>query len=367
VEAREALEYQWPYLLTLLPPLEELEASAYDTSALSRRRCVDSASTLLRLVLAYGFCGFSLRQTAAWAETAGVASLSDVALLKRFRASHAWLGQLLAGKLAERAAFPSLSLRLRLFDATTVSRPGSTGTDWRLHLSFDLARMTVDHFQLSDHTLGESLSNFLLTPGEVAVADAGYSHRAGLWHVHRSGAAFLVRINWQNTPLQHRDGSPFDILQMLRSLPDAAPFSCPVHIAADRSRQIPALAARFVAVRKSEEAAAAARQRVLHERSRKGGKVDPRTLEAAGYIFVLTSLAESFTAEQILDLYRFRWQVELAFKRLKSILHFDQLPAKDPDLARTVLYAKLLAALLLEDYTTKFLAIFPWGYPLRAS
>jgi IS4 transposase len=106
---------------------------------------------------------------------------------------------------------------------------------------------------------------------------------------------------------------------------------------------------------------------VLHERSRKSEKVDPRTLEAAGYIFVLTSLEESITAAQVLHLYRFRWQVELAFKRLKSILHFDQLPGKDPALARTTLYAKLLAALLLEDYTTKFLAIFPWGYPLRGS
>lgn len=367
MEAREALEYQWPYLLTLLPPIEELEASAYDSSALSRRRCVDSASTLLRLIFAYSFCGFSLRQTAAWAEAAGVASLSDVALLKRFRASDVWLGQLLATKLAERAAAPSASLRLRLLDATTVSRPGSTGTDWRLHLSFDLARMSIDHCQLTDYSVGESLSHFQLVPGEVALADAGYAHRAGLWHVHQSGADFLVRINWQNTPLRQLDGSPFDLLQALRSLPDAVPVSFPVQVAPDRSRQVPALAARFVAIRKTEEAAAAGRQRVLHERSRKGGTVDPRTLEAAGYIFVLTSLDESITAAQVLDLYRFRWQVELAFKRLKSILHFDELPAKDPALARTTLYAKLLTAFLLEDYTTRFLAIFPWGYPLRTS
>jgi hypothetical protein len=43
-----------------------------------------------------------------------------------------------------------------------------------------------------------------------------------------------------------------------------------------------------------------------------------------------------------------RWQIELAFKRLKSILHIDRLPAKDPDLARAWIYAHLLLALLLD-------------------
>lgn len=365
MDTREALEFQWPYLLTLLPPFEDLEAGAYATAALSRRRSVDSASTLLRLALGYSFCGFSLRQTAAWAETAGIASLSDVALLKRLRKSHVWLGQVLAAKLASRASIPTSSLRLRLIDATTVSRPGSTGTDWRIHLGFDLGRMAIDHIELTDHAGGESLSRFHLVPGEVAVADCGYAHRAGLSHAHSSGSHFLVRINWQNVPLLNLNGSPFDILPALRALPEAEPHSFSLHIAADRNRHIPTVPARLVAIRKSEAAAEAGRQRVLRERSRKGRAVDPRTLEAAGYIFVLTSLPEGFDASQILELYRFRWQVELAFKRLKSILHLDQLPAKDPALARTILYSKLLAALLVEDFTTNFLAISPWGYPLR--
>ncbi len=365
MDAREALEYQWPYLLTLLPPLEQLEASAYTSAALSRRRCVDSAATLLRLALAYGFCGFSLRQTAAWAQTLGLASLSDVALLKRLRASRDWLGQILASKLADHAAAPSLALRLRLIDATTVSRPGSTGTDWRIHLGFDLNRLAIDHIDVTDFRGGESLSCFQLAAGEVAVADCGYAHRAGLWHICQSGGAFLVRINWQNVPLRHPDNSLFDVLGTLRQLPDATPCSYSVQVAADRHRRIPAIPARLVAVRKSETSASDGRQRVLHDRGRKGETVDPRTLEAAGYIFVLTSLPESFSPAQVLDLYRFRWQVELAFKRLKSILHLDQLPAKDPALACTILYAKLLAALLLEDFTNTFLAIFPWGYPLR--
>ena len=90
MEARESLEHQWPYLLSFLPPEDVLEETARSFGAIQRLRAVDKASTLLRLALVYGFCGFSLRQTAAWAEAAEIATLSDVALLKRFRKAAAW-------------------------------------------------------------------------------------------------------------------------------------------------------------------------------------------------------------------------------------------------------------------------------------
>ena len=64
----------------------------------------------------------------------------------------------------------------------------------------------------------------------------------------------------------------------------------------------------------------------------------------------------------MLELYRLRWQVELAFKRLKSLLGFGTVPAKDPDLARTYIFAKLLIAVLVEDLTQEALrATPPWG------
>jgi IS4 transposase len=44
-----------------------------------------------------------------------------------------------------------------------------------------------------------------------------------------------------------------------------------------------------------------------------------------------------------------RWQIELAFKRLKSLLNIDRLPAKNPHLARAWLNAHLLLALLIDD------------------
>lgn len=361
------LEYQWPYLLSFLPSEEALEQTAREMGAMQRKRGVRSASDLLRLALAYGFCGLTLRQVAAWAQVTEVAEVSDVALLNRLRKAADWLGLIVGIKLAERAPPPlkNTDHRLRLFDATTISRPGSKGTDWRIHLGFDLSTLAIDHVELTDSSGGESLTRFTLRQGEIAIGDRGYAHRKGLQSVIESDANFIVRLNWQNVPLQTSTGRKFDLLNFLRCLPDAKVRAKEIRVAPSAHQGVPPLYGRLVAVRKSEAAAEASRAKVLRERKKKGRTVDPRTLEAAGYVFVLTSLSdEKLTASNVLELYRFRWQVELAFKRLKSLLHLDDLPARDPPLARSFLFAKLLAALLLEDFTERFLAFSPWGYRL---
>ena len=369
MNAKTVLEYQWPYLLSFLPSAGLLDETALAFGAIRRKRAVEGASSLLRLILAYGFCGLSLRQTAAWAEVLGVASLSNVALLKRFRQAAPWLGHLLAVKLAERAAPPPLShkrpLLLRLIDATSISHPGSNGTDWRVHLSFNLERLAIGDIDLTDRSGGEKLSRFRFAPGDLVLADRGYSHRRDLYAVHHSGAHLIVRQNWQNLPLQHLAGEPFDVFSVLRSLPEAEAKSVDARTRPDRRFGLPAIPVRFVALRKTEAAAEASRKKLLADSSRKGHRVDPRALEAAGYIFVITNTsAEQLTAEEVLELYRFRWQIELAFKRMKGMLELGFLPAKDPALARTIIRSKLLAALLLEEFTQGFLAISPWGYPL---
>jgi len=365
MNAQELLEYQWPYLLGCLPPLP-LDESARQYGALSRRREVDSASTLLRLALAYGFCGLSLRQAAAWAQASGIAVLSDVALLKRLRNAAPWLGYLFFAKLAETAALPQLNplgRRIRLVDATTISQPGSQGTDYRLHLSYDLVRQAFDHLELTDSKGGESLTRFTFAAGDLVVGDRGYSHRPGLYYVVKAGADFLVRLSWAIIPLQTLAGEPFDLLRTLRGLPEAQPQAFPLQVAAAPKAGLPAFPVTLVAVRRSEASADETRRRILIDHTNQRGQLQPRTLEMAGYVCLLTSLNPAqLSAADALELYRFRWQAELVFKRLKGLLALGVLPAKDPALVRTIIYAKLLAALILDDYTGQFLRFFPWGY-----
>jgi hypothetical protein len=368
MEPQESVEHQWPYLLSFLPPEEVLEKTSKTWGALTRKRAVESASDLVRLALVYGFCGYALRQTAAWAETAEIASLSNVALLRRLQKASDWLGHLLGVMLAERAAaVPSNQTRLRLIDATMVSAPGKPGpNDWRLHVEFDLAALAISEIQVTQVRGGETLSRYEFQPGELVVADRGYSGRPGLVHVVQAGAQFIVRLNSSSVPLQKPDGEPFDLLTAVRSLPEAEVGAFDLEIQPDRRDKTPAIPVRLVAVRKSEEAAEEARKKLLRKASQQRKELQPQTLELASYVLVLTSTcATDFSPQQILEIYRFRWQIELTFKRLKSLLGLGRLQAKNPELARTFLFAKLLGALLLEELTQAYLSFSPWGFRIQ--
>jgi hypothetical protein len=244
-------------------------------------------------------------------------------------------------------------------DATTVSIPGSQGTDWRIHVGFDLGSLSIDSLEVTGSQGGETYSRFAVKEKEVLIGDRGYTHRRGLWSVAQSGAYFLVRLNWQNLPLQSPQGESFDLLKALRQAGEDEALEFFVQTAP--TREIPAIPARLVILRKSPQAAEEARRKLLREAKKKGRKVvDARTLEAAAYIFVLTSVpTQDLSAAQVLETYRFRWQIEMAFKRFKEILPLRRMPVKDPDLAKTYLYANLLAVLLTEDLARTFLAFSP--------
>jgi Transposase DDE domain len=151
------------------------------------------------------------------------------------------------------------------------------------------------------------------------------------------------------------------VLSHLRRLHGTKVGDWPV-ILADEHGQ---LRGRVCAIKKSRAAAARARKRAQQENSRKGHLVQDSTLEAAGYIFVFTTLStEQYPAARVLELYRGRWQVELAFKRLKSILATGHLKKTDPVGAKAWLQGKLLAAVIIETLISLGERFSPWGFPL---
>jgi hypothetical protein len=358
-----------PRLLKRLPAALDLEESARRTGALRRRRGVLDAMSLLRLALAYAACGLSLRGAAAWAEASALAQLSDVAVLNRLRKAAGWLGEIIGAILTARlgsAGAPG-KRRWRLVDATSLSCPGSRRTDWRVHVSCRLGpRPRIDQLDLSDGRGSESLSRFTCGPGDIVIGDRGYAKASDLAAITACGADFIVRIGWNAVRLRGPDGRPFDLMAALKRVPAGGTADLAVTIACDRAGK-KLLPARLIVRGLSASEAERNRQRARRKSRKQGKRVRPQTVRAAGYVLLLASLdAASFSAADVLALYRLRWQIELLFKRLKSLLHLDALPAKDPDLARSWIYAKLIVALLLEEMTDIFLDSPPWAGRSRA-
>ena len=124
--------------------------------------------------------------------------------------------------------------------------------------------------------------------------------------------------------------------------------------------------ARLCVVRKSGEAIALAKKKLLRKASKNGFQLQPETLLYAGYVMVLSTFDEKkFTARQVLDGYRIRWQVELVFKRFKQIAGLGHLPKHDEESAKAWLYGKLFVALLTEKLIEHATSLSPWGYELE--
>lgn len=351
------LDAKWPKLVTGLPPSVDLEVSARSCGALQRRRSIRDAESLLRLVMSNAVGHLSLRGTAAWASTQGMA-LSNPAVLKRLKGAAEWMAHLVATVLAERMPARvrgSEGYCLRLIDATTISAPGSRGTDWRLHVAYDLGQMRISEVALTDGRGSESLGRFDLKPGDLALGDRGHAKAPDLAAVEDKGADYIVRTGWNAVRLRTRAGDDFDLLAAVRAMTEHAVSEFQLSIALDRAQKH-RLPVRLVVLRKSDADAATSVRRA-RQASRRHGKTPQRqTLEAAKYVFLLTSLAlDEAPAEEVLALYRLRWQIELLFKRMKTLLRIDQLPNKNQAAARCWIFANLLAALLLEDQARLFL------------
>src|SRR5260221_2027558 len=199
----------WKELSRRIGSTEDLEATAKASGALVRRREIKNAADLLGLALAYGPCGMSLRTVAAWAETIGLGELSDVAALKRLRASAGWLQEVAGNVLARRLRCPAAASTggaIRLVDSTTISQPGSDRADWRLHYSYDPKSGRAVDCQLTTAREGEHLRRVAGAAGEIWAGGRGDAQGEGVPHVVRSGAAFVVRLRLDSLGLRGAPG-----------------------------------------------------------------------------------------------------------------------------------------------------------------
>ena len=341
----------WPSVIHRLSSLLDLDASARLHGALVRKRGVRSAADLLHLGLLYGPGGLSLRSVASHATETGIADLCDVSLLDRLRNAGAFFADVLDHLLADVRGEPPGEgrsgegrLGLSLVDGSTVSLAGSDGSDWRLHARYEPARGGFTDLLITEARTAEALCCVAVRPGDVMVQDRGYARVRNFAHARANGAAFITRIGWRSVKLFNLAEQSFDLLAALPAS-GAAVVEHPVRIGAAHT----GVPARLIIARKPPDATERQQARLHRKASRKGHKTDPRTLQTAGFMMLLTSLsAEQVTATDVVRLYRMRWQIELAFKRLKSLGGFADLRASDPRLARTWLLAHLIAVVLIE-------------------
>ena len=340
------------------------ERLAKESGALKRFREFQSPASLMRTLLLHLACGYSLCETVTIAQESGLATISDVALLKRLRHAEPWFQSLCHRVFQEVAVTVPQAcqgLLIRLVDATVVPEPGKTGSHWRIHYRLQVPSLQCDYVVMTatkGQGTGESLTQFPSAPNECTIGDRAYSTVRGIAHVHDHGGMVIIRLNTGSLPLFHRSGQPFDLLMAVRALRTAGAmgeWAIGLHPSSGRL-----LEGRLCAVRKRESAIAQALKRIRREASRKQRTVKPETLEFATCVLVVTTVPSPILdTAQILAWYRMRWQLELAFKRLKSLAGLGYLPKHDDASARAWLLGKLFVALLTQKLLHYARAISP--------
>ncbi len=350
----------WDDFVSLFPP--QTAKIAENLGVMKGARQDKDLFNAMRVLLMHLSSDLSLKETAVRGKIAGICSMSAVALHFRLIKFGPFFKEL-CRVLLEQSYQSSIGDKLKIIDATDIREPGPTGSTYRLHTEFSLPSLCIDAMKLTTmhgKGNGESFCHFEVKKGDILFGDRAYSRIGGISYVVENEGQVIVRYNYGTLPVFQPDGKRFNLagaLETLKEEGDSASWSCEIK----DSESGKVIKGRLCAVRKTEEDIQKAHRKSTRASKKNGYTVRELTLLVNEYIIVFTTLPEKeFPLSKVLELYRWRWQVELVFKRLKSLLQLGCLPKTTGESAFAWLYGKMFLALLIEKISIRGCAFSPW-------
>jgi len=342
----------WQTVQRLLPTDWEREAMLLGFSSVAHSppgAVCPSASAKLRTMLHLVASNASLRTSAAASSAAGLVSVTHVAIHKWFRGAVPFFSYLLLSLTDTRQSFAPdrwAGYVVRAIDATTVQRPGAQGATARIHYCLRLSDMACVQCILTNEKVGESLRNFTTAAGVLDLADRGYSNPPSIAAAVDQHGSVVVRWNPPSLPLYDRQGRRNDPSAIGRGLGLGQVREWPAEVRPKDHEPIPV---RLVVTRLPEDKAGEARARLRREH---GKDATAQMLHWAGFIMLITTVPkEQLDCVAIAELYCLRWQIELQFKRDKSVGGLDLLPNRRDENIKAWILAKLVLAELSRRLT----------------
>jgi len=360
-----------PYSTQPLPPLQEVDLSdeawkhvvqmrlpaqldeqARTLGAWSRQRKLRHATDLLRALLVYAACGYSFRELGMWAVLKGIGSLSERAWRKRFERSQEWIAWLLAHVLGihhRPAWLPVQAGRVLIVDASRWKTPGGCGDDVRLHQCYDLHAGCMQQVSVTDRHEAEGLGHFTFEAGDLVMTDAGYPVASGVQQMQRHQGFLLQRVCASSLRLEDEKGEVMTVKKRVQGQQGDSLREVKAWVRTPESGE--RVAVRLLCYRLPCEQARVARERKEAKLRKKHGKQYNRETVwwASWVLLVSTTPAQVWSGQDLVRLYRARWQIELFFKRLKQCLRVHELDFQDLHRARGMLHLHLLVWWLQEQ------------------
>ena len=336
-------------LVKLLP--QGYEQACFDKKAITRKRTIKNPLDLLRLILFYLSSNKSLIDVSQFALMSGIGQISDVGFMKRFLKCKDWIiwltQHILPNPLIQYQKPEWLKpYQVLAIDASDIVEKGAVKNLWHLHYAVDIFSLTCSQFKITRQPTGESLKNFTLAKGCLVIADRAYGTIKSIEHCLAAGGDFIVRIKNKAFHIYDASGRKLVFADWLRTVGETAE-ELTIYIRNSEKKLIPL---RICACKKTKAEIDAEKSRIKKLESKKQIKLSKATVFTHSYVFVITSLPPEISVEEILSCYRLRWQVELVFKRLKSLLQLGSIPTRTQEAGETWINGKILLSLLTEKY-----------------
>ena len=349
----------WAGAEAILGGAQAIDDLAFSTGAMFRRRGVRDGSQLLRLALSYAATDKSLRTTAAWSGDALGIELSDPSLIGRLSNAGDFLAALVNQLLSIAAPVgdpPAVwdGPPIRLIDGSMFTRPANRGVGHRLHAAYDPVRGAFTFLDLTLATEGENLTRGDIEAGMIAVGDRNYARTWALREVAEKLAFFCVRSGVSSVRmLDPKTHQKLDAKAILALLGQQNSVELPIVLAEAKGVKKPPFHARLIVMRATDAGKARELARIKRSITKEQAKPRADTYALAGVMMIITNLPqEDWPVDRVHRLYRLRWQIELAFKTLKSTFRMRKPPNKTPQMARTWILANLAATLLADRLAT---------------
>ena len=196
-----------------------------------------------------------------------------------------------------------------------------------------------------------------IPPGSLNIRDLGYVTLAYLLGVGKKGAFFLNRLS--KASVYHPDGEPVDWGKVAKQADKAGGKPIELDVLVGAKDRLPC---RMVLEPAGEEVAKKRVKKAKRGGKRKKGyKISKEYRHRAAFNIIITNVGRGvLAAEQVLQAYRLRWQIEMVFKSWKSNLSIDQAKEVKTPRMECQMYARLIAARLFEmvyDEANRFVSI----------
>jgi hypothetical protein len=231
--------------------------------------------------------------------------------------------------------------------------PGSGGAastaNCKLQTVYDYKRSELEFLEVTagtvpDNRYTEHLPG-LLQKDDLLLVDQGYFKLQTLFDIDAKGAFFLTRFLVRTRVQEARTQTPLDLFSHLSRL------ECPAYeidVLMGEGLKAPPVSCRLIALRVSEPIAHERRRRLKKEAQKKGRAVSTQHLRMCTWTLLITNVPSQWLpVDMVRVLYTVRWQIELLFKQLKSILRIHQSDTGKENRLRCELYGKLIGAVLI--------------------